>query len=67
MFIIVFLPIIITIWMTGWILTQIGDLGKPIEISPKTLKSNAAFKKYVKESEEPEKDSRIANEPLIVT
>ena len=62
-----FLPIISTIFMTGWILTQIGSLGEHKEINPKTLRSYPGFEKYVKESEEPEEDSRIANEPLIIT
>lgn len=61
-----FLPIIIFIWMTGWILIQIGSQEKPTEISQKTLQTHPGFKAYVKECELPEEDSRIANEPQIV-
>ena len=61
-----FLPIIIFIWVTGWILTQIGDQGEPSEISQKSLQTHLGFKAYAKESEVADEDSRIVNEPQIV-
>ena len=61
-----FLPIIIFIWMVGWILTQIGDQGEPSEISQKTLTTRLGFKEYAKETKAPNEDSTIVNEPQIV-
>lgn len=61
-----FLPIIIFIWMTGWILTQIGDQGEPSEISQKSLPTHLGFKEYAKETKAPNEDSSIVNEPQIV-
>ena len=63
---VVFLPIIIFVWMTGWILTQIGSQGEHTEISQKTLLTHPKFEEYVKELEAPDEDSRIADEPQIV-
>jgi hypothetical protein len=63
---IVFLPIIIFIWMTGWALTQSGEPGESTEISQKTLRTHPRFEALVKESEVPDEDSRIVNEPQIV-
>lgn len=64
--VVAFLPIITFIWMIGWILTQIGDQGEPSEISQKTLPTRFGFKEYVKETEAPDEDSIIVNEPQIV-
>ena len=61
---IVFLPIIIIIWMTGWTLTQIGDRREPTNIDQKTLQTHPGFKAHQKESKTDE-ESRIANEPII--
>ena len=60
---VVFLPIIIFVWMTGWTLTQIGSQGEHTKISQKTLLTHP---KYDKELEAPDEDSRIADEPQIV-
>jgi hypothetical protein len=62
---IVFLPIIIIIWITGWTLTQIGDQREPTKINQKTLQTCPGFKAHQKESKATEEDSRIANEPII--
>ena len=52
--------------MTGWVLTQIGEPGESTEISQKTLRTHPRFEALVKESEVPDEDSRIVNEPQIV-
>ena len=62
---VVFLPIIIFVWMTGWTLTQIGSQGEHKEISQKTLQTHPKFKEYEKEIEAPDEDSRIADKPQI--
>jgi len=62
---IVFLPIIIIIWMTGWTLTQIGDQGEPTNINQKTLQTYPGFKAHQKESKATDEEPRIANEPVI--
>ena len=64
--IIAFLPIIITIWMTGWVLTQIGSQGEPSKINQETLLTHPGFKTYEKRSEVPDEESREINEPQIV-
>ena len=63
---IAFLPIIITIWMTGWVLTQLGIQGELIEIKPKTMPTHHGFKEYAKETKEPNENSTRVNEPQIV-
>lgn len=63
---VVFLPITIFVWMTGWILTQIGSQGEHIEISQKTLLTNPKFEEYDEESEAPDEESRITDKPQIV-
>jgi hypothetical protein len=60
------LSIIMFVWITGWILTQIGDQRESTEISQKSLRTHPGFETYVKESEVPDEDSRIVNEPQIV-
>ena len=62
--IIVFLPFITFIWMTGWILTQIGNLGDPVENNKETLRIHHKIETHLKESE-PDEDPRMANEPAI--
>ena len=64
--IIVLLPVIIVVWMTGWILTQIALQKELIEIKPKTVSTHHGFKEYAKETNEPNEDSTIVNEPQIV-
>lgn len=61
---IVFLPIIIIIWMTGWTLTQIGDQGESTNINQKTLRTHPEFKAHEKESKAIDEESRITNEPI---
>jgi hypothetical protein len=60
------LPIIIFIWMTSWILTQIGEVGKSTEISQKTLRADSRFEVPVEESEVSEEDSKIDDYPQVV-
>lgn len=60
---VVFLPIIIFVWMTGWTLTQIGSQREQTETSQKTPQTHL---QYEKESEAPDEDLRITNEPQIV-
>ena len=61
-----FLPIIIFIWMTGWALTQIGEPVESTESNQKALRTHPRFESFVKESEAPNEDAKIANEPQIV-
>lgn len=61
-----FLPIIIFIWMTGWALTQIGEPVESTESSQKALRTHPRFESLGKESEAPNEDTKIANEPHIV-
>jgi hypothetical protein len=63
---ILLLPIIIFIWTTGWTLTQIGEPGKSTESSQKALRTHPRFESLEKESEIPNEDSTITNEPQIV-
>ena len=63
---IVLLPIIIPVWMTGWILTQMALQGELIEIKPKTVPTHHGFKEYAKETKEPNENSTRVNEPQIV-
>jgi len=62
---IVFLPIFIFIWMTGWILIQIEPQAEPAEIS-QTLRTNIRFEAQNNESKAPDEDSRVTNEPQII-
>ena len=62
--IIIFLPIIIIIWMTGWTLTQIIDQEDHMKNKQKTLQIRHEFKAQ-EEPEEIDKESRIANEPIL--
>jgi hypothetical protein len=62
---IVFLPIFIFIWMTGWILIQIEPQAEPAEIS-QTLRTNIRFEAQNNESKVPDEDSRVNNEPQII-
>jgi len=60
------LPIIIFVWTTGWILTQIGSQERPTIIGQKTLITNPEFEADEKESRIPDEDSRIEYEPEII-
>ena len=60
------LPIIIVVWMTGWILTQIALQGELIEIKQKTVPTHLGNKEHAKETKAPNEDSTIINEPQIV-
>jgi hypothetical protein len=62
----VLLPIIVTVWMTGWTLMQIGSTGRPREIKQRTTHAPPEFE--VREKSEPprvEEDSRIPNKPIM--
>jgi len=60
------LPIIIFLWMTGWILTQIGSKERPQKISQKSMVTPTESEAHKKESRIPDEDSRIAYEPEII-
>ncbi len=61
---IVFLPIIIMLWITGWTLTQIGSAGRPTEIKQKiTHPAPEAHEKS--DIPKAKDDSRLTNEPII--
>ena len=62
---IVFLPILIVVWMTGWILIQSGDPGKRGEIRYKPKQSNPNLTSSIKESQEQKEDTPKLNEPQI--
>jgi len=61
---IVFLPIIIMLWMTGWTLMQIGSSGRPTEVKQKIthLAPEAHKKSDIPQAKE---DSKLTNEPII--
>ena len=63
-FIVAFLPIITFVWITGWILSQIGDQRRTVEMRQKTLLTRQQF---VKEPEALKKDSGTDIEPQIIT
>lgn len=62
---IAFLPIIIVIWTTGWILTQIGSQGKTPEIRQATFHNHPKFKAEKDESPALDEDSKVACEQEI--
>jgi len=63
----IFLPLIIFIWMTGWILTQIGQPTESTKISQNNFRINLRSKEPEIESKLQDEDSRIANEPIIAS
>ena len=63
---IVFLPILILVWMTGWILIQSGDPGKQVAIKQKTKHSSPKLNSYFNEPQEQEEDTTNLNEQQIV-
>ena len=65
--IIVFLPLLIFIWMTGWTLTQMGNLDRPIEVQQR-IKIKNGLKEHSIEAElsnQDNEESRMPNEPII--
>jgi len=64
----VFLPTIIFLWMTGWVLTQIGSPVESPEIRQKTVLASNEFQAD-EETTNPKdfQDSRIAPNPEILT
>ena len=64
---IVLLPAIILLWMTGWILTQMGSQEMSTEIRQKTVIANHESQAN-EETKLPEdvQDSRIAYNPEII-
>ena len=63
---IVFLPILILVWMTGWILIQSGDPGKQVAIKQKPKHPSPKLNSYFNESPEQEEDTTNLNEQQIV-
>jgi hypothetical protein len=61
----IFLPVIIFIWMIGWIITQIVEPTGSTKISQKNLRINLKSKDSEIEPELQDEDSRIINEPII--
>ena len=60
---IVFLPIIIFIWLTGWTVTQIEEQKKYTKINQEKLQTQTELKAH-EESNTVEEESKIANEPI---
>jgi hypothetical protein len=60
---VVFLPIIIFVWMTGWTLTIIGSQTEQTETKQKTLQTHP---KYEEEYEAPHQESTTAEKPQII-
>ena len=68
-FTIILLPVIIFIWMTGWTLTRVYNVGKPIEIRQKTIKTKNGFDAYSKQlelSNQDKDEKKVTDEPLVV-
>jgi len=63
----VLLPAIIVLWMTGWILTQIGSQGESIELRPKNVLAHHTSQAN-DETKIPEKDedSNMPYNPEII-
>jgi len=67
---IAFLPILITTWMTGWVLIQIGRQWERSKINQKTLPTPRRSKLQKAKSELSNSDneeSKLLNKPLIAT
>ena len=63
----VLLPAIILLWMTGWILIQIGSQGESTEIRQKTdLANHESQANEENRISEEDEDSRIAYNPEII-
>ena len=65
---IVFLPIIICVWMIGWVLSQMGSPMNPLEINQKTLQTHSRLESVEKNSEPSEteiEEKRRVIEPII--
>ena len=63
----VMLPALVFIWMTGWILTQIGSQNEPSQIRQETMLPHYKSSKNEETKESNKKDnSRIAYNPEIV-
>ena len=63
----VLLPAIIFLWMTGWILTQIGSQGESTEIRQKTDLAHPEFQANEENKiSEDNEDSQIAYNPEII-
>ena len=64
---IVLLPAIILLWMTGWILTQMGSQEMSTEIMQKTDRTHIEFQAN-EDAKMPEdvQDSQIAHNPDII-
>ena len=65
--ILVLLPVITLLWMTGWILTQLGSQGNSKEIRPKTMLTQTTYQTN-NETKTPQKDedSQIPYRPEII-
>lgn len=62
---IVFLPIIVVIWMTGWTLMQIGSTGRPREIKQDIMHTPSEFETQEKSEIPIDEDSRIIDQPIV--
>jgi hypothetical protein len=65
---IVFLPIIICVWMIGWVLLQMGSPMKPLDMNQKTLQTHSRFESVEKKSRPSETETeeiRSSIEPII--
>jgi hypothetical protein len=61
------LPVIILLWMTGWILTKVGSSCMSAEIRPKADIIYPRFQANEKsETAKEDEDSRIAYKPEII-
>jgi len=61
-----FLPVFIFIWFTGWILTQIQEPRRSAELGSKALRAPPRLESLEKESKVPDEASRITAESDIV-
>ena len=59
------LPVIIPLWMTGWILTQIGSQENSNPIRQKTVLTQTIYQKN-DEPTNPQEDSQIPYQPQII-
>lgn len=60
------LPIIIFIWMTGWMLVLIGSKMDLQKANQKNLETHYKLETHPKKSEITDEDSRTTKEPIIV-
>lgn len=64
---IVSLPVVISLWMVGWALTQIGHQSGSTGIKQKINSSHAKFEAHKRFKTSKNKDSRIVYKPDIIS